>query len=185
MVINAWVRGAVAATILATLGACSTRDPAVEQPIAMKPGRYKVQMGGGMMGINLTKHTDGPGADKIGFKCVTSPTEVGWIHKLMLGSLSTHPSCSTSDKKRVGNLISGTASCPIEPDKGSGRMKFEYTGVISEESIAVKGHLIMPDIGGLRGLNEEQRTQMKQASEMMKAVEILTEIKRDGECKAF
>lgn len=112
----------------ASLAACG-RDPAKEAPIAMKAGLYEVKLTGG----GLAQFAQpGPGLTQ-GKICVGESDTENFPKKLARDYLSMGPTCGSVNVERTGNAVTGHFSCGVDPERATGEIKTEFSGIVSEE----------------------------------------------------
>lgn len=172
----------VSATMLAS---CSGRDPATEEPVTPLAGEYLVSIeAGGAIGA-LTSQREGPGSEPRTI-CVTESDRERFVQNVLNYAGSLHPGCVHSAAPRGGNAVSGTYSCPTDPQRApGGRFAVTYTGVISEDAVDATMDLkIELPAAALAALSPEEREQMRQGQELMESIPIAAKARRQGDCGA-
>ena len=170
---------AVLLVLGATVGACS--DPASEQPVSLKPGLYQLTIDRTVLGpIKASSQSANEGG-----QCVQSGSDLEWVYPLVERKLCPECSCSTKDKARKGNLISGHALCPVDDDGTFGALEYAYQGVVSDDGVTLEGKVkfgmasyVAPDA------SEAEKADAARVAEKWEDVTMAGRIKRVGDCPA-
>lgn len=166
--------------LAAGLSACSgASDPASEAPVALKAGKYRVEISGqaqtAFMGTQQTQANDR------GSVCLSSDDDGVKVSKLARGSYSMHEGCSHSANDRVGNSVSGRVSCPTDPERmPGGEIAIEYTGTLAADMITLEGKQKM-DLP-TANLTEEEKQLLSRSDEVFDKVSIIVKAERIGDC---
>jgi hypothetical protein len=170
------------AASLAISGCTASRDPASEEAATLLPGQYKVSIGGDMQGGM-------PFASKIardeqdGF-CLAAGYGEDVPEMLVRQNMGMADGCSIDAAPRQGNAISGTLSCPTDPERAAGgTFAVTYGGAVSTDRIDISGKfkLELPS-SVLASMKPQEAEQMKQAQAMMDKLTISVTAERTGAC---
>lgn len=159
------------------LSGCDTpSDPTKEAPVEVTPGLYKVTFGGA--GLAGAMAQGGPGSDRVDEICLAE-NEVGdFPGNLVKNYLVVHPSCDHEENPRVGNSFSGKVTCPVDPDKGAGSTRFDYTGTISASAVQIESKMSLD----VKFANQDDAAELERGKALLSAITVVTKAQRAGDC---
>jgi hypothetical protein len=156
----------------ASMAACG-RDPAKEAPIAMKAGLYEVKLTGG----GLAQFAQpGPGVTESKI-CVSETDTENFPKKLVRNYLSMGPTCGSVDFERTGNAVTGRFSCGVDPERATGEIKTEFSGIVSEERFDLQAQTKF-DI-----TFNDPKAQAEMSKSLTRGVPIKLTAQRQGDCQ--
>ena len=164
----------------AALAACG--DPATEQPVAVKPGLYRLNMERTALGPAKIAYDP----RKVEEKCVAGESDLEWIYPMIQRKFCPECTCSTKDKTRTGTAIGARAVCPHDDDTDTfGALEYAYQGVVSEEGVILEGKIksglatyVAPDA------TEAEKKEAAEVAESWEAITMSGRIERVGDCPA-
>ena len=145
----------MAAGLLA-LSACSSPD--TQEPVELQPGAYTVSLSG---------------SDRMD-RCIKDGANT-YPETLVRPYLAGNEGCSTAHFTRTGNLLNGTATCPLDPQRAEGEVLYKFSGTIS--ATGIEG-----SINTDWNIERAQDPDMAKAAKAMGAVSIPLSAKRTGDC---
>lgn len=161
------------------LTACTPpADPSTQEPVDPAPGLYRITLGG----AGLAQYAQqGPGKteDEV---CVTSRESPRFADRAIRNYFVLHPGCTTRPAPRVGNAVSGTITCPLDPKRAAGTVTITYEGVVAADGVEATSRMAFDfqPVPGALGPDEERQVAM--ATKAMEQVGIRLKAERTGEC---
>lgn len=162
-----FVRLSVLTLACMPLPGCGGGDPATQAEAEMQPGAYEVSLAGAPLGFAVA-------AQQQPKRCISasaSNVPTALVRPYMM--FDEH--CGSAKFKRTGNLLTGHAVCPLDPEKsGNGTLTLDFTGTITETGIT-----------GSTALKIDARMDDPQAAmgvKMLNNVSLALTAKRTGEC---
>ncbi|WP_310532649.1 DUF3617 family protein [Novosphingobium sp.] len=152
------------ATLL--LAGCGS-DAANEAPVDMEPGAYLVDFKAPMFGADISKTIDGK-------RCITGDPEYVPT-KLVRSYISLAPECATAKFERKGNQLTGSVTCPLDPQRATGKAIVTFDGTIAETSLSGTMKIDMQ-------ITASQDPQAQAAAALMSKVPIPFRAERTGDC---
>jgi hypothetical protein len=113
--------------------------PAPDGPVELKPGLYKVTMGGNLAGMTVPGAESAPDAPI----CVQSDEIAAFPHRVALNYLAGTPGCTESSTETKDNMFSGKFICPVDPNAMQGTRDIEYVGKVAADSIAIESKMTL------------------------------------------
>ena len=169
--------------IVALLGlaACASPepDPATAEPVALMPGLYRITLSGaGLARFAAPASKDEPG-DEV---CVRPSGRDRFADQVVENYFILHPGCRHQPEPRVGNVVSGVITCPLDPKMSTGTSTVTYEGVLSADRIEVTSRMRI-DARPIPGrLSPEEERQLALGTAMMERVGIRVSAIRTGNC---
>lgn len=165
-----------------TLTGCGSRDPASEDRVEPADGQYEIKYEvGGAIGA-LMPTTSGPGS-KPKTVCVRNASGVTFAEALPKG-VAWHPSCTHSPAPRQGNAMSGTMTCPMDPQRApGGRLVVDYHGAVAEDGVTVDmtTRVEVPQ-SVYASMSEEEAGNLREAFGMIESLPMKIVATRTGDC---
>lgn len=152
------------ATLL--LAGCGS-DSASEAPVDMQPGAYLVDFKAPMFGADIAKTTEAK-------RCITG--EAQYVPtKLVRSYITLAPECATAKFERKGNQLTGSVTCPLDPQRATGKAVVSFDGTIAETSLSGTMTIDMQ-------ITSSQDPQAQTAAALLSKVPIPFRAERTGDC---
>lgn len=96
--------------------------------------------------------------------------------------LVLHPGCTSRPAPRVGNALSGTITCPLDPRMAVGTVTITYEGAVAADGVEATSRMVFDfqPVPGALGPDEERQVAM--ATKAVEQVGIKLKAERTGEC---
>lgn len=163
----------------ALLAACSPAgDPATQEPVELSPGLYQITLLGAGM-AQFTQQSPGKTEDEV---CVRSSDVSRFPDRMARNYFSMHPGCTASPEPREGNAFVGTVTCPLDPDRASGKITIEYEGVVSADRVVATSRMKVEAKPVPGTMSPKEQRQVAQGAALMEMVGIQVTAVRAGDC---
>lgn len=141
-------------------------DPATQAEAEMQPGAYEVSLAGASLGFAMA-------AQQLPNRCI-SASSANVPTALVRPYMKFDEHCGSATFKRTGNLLTGHASCPLDPKMATGTIDLTFTGTIKTDG--VEGEIT----GKLNGKIDDPQAEM--GMKMLSNVSARFSAKRTGDC---
>ena len=175
------VARSLAVLVLLGLAACSPSepDPATAEPVALTPGLYRITLSGAGLARFATPAAKDEPEDEV---CVRPSDRARFADQVVKNYFTLHPGCRNQPEPRVGNVIRGVITCPLDPKMSTGTSSVTYEGVLSADGVEVTGRMSI-DARPIPGkLSPEEQRQLALGTAMMERVGIQVAAVRTGDC---
>lgn len=169
----------LAAALSGLMAGCSPAgDPATEEPVELTPGLYQITLSGAGM-AQFTQQSPSETEDEV---CVRPGDVTRFPDRMARNYFSMHPGCTASPEPREGNSFRGTVTCPLDPERATGKITIEYQGVVSADRVVATSQMTF-DAQPVPGtMSPEERRQLAQGAALMELVGIQVTAVRAGDC---
>jgi hypothetical protein len=161
---------------LLALAACS--DPVTEKPVDMQRGMYQAEVSGQFAGMLDTANMYKDGKQRSFSFCYRGLTD-GYPTAPIEDLVNIDRRCDPAVVDRHGNQLTWMISCPLDPKKAVGSIKYTYTGVIKETSL---DGTVQADIDIQVSNDPELDKYSSQIAAMTKLVKFRVNTSRVGDC---
>lgn len=162
------------------LVACSPSepDPATAEPVNPLPGLYRVTLSGtGVAALAGSSSKDD--GDEV---CVRPSDSARFADLVARNHFTLHPLCRTQTEPRVGNVIRGVITCPLDPGMSTGTSTTTYEGVVSADQVEVTGRMSI-DARPIPGaLSPEEQRGLTVGVALMERMGLKVTAVRTGDC---
>ena len=141
-------------------------DPAAQAEAEMQPGAYEVSLAGAPLGFAVA-------AQELPKRCVSGAAS-NIPTALVRPYMKFNEYCGSATFKRTGNLLTGSASCPLDPKMATGNIDLKFTGTINADG--VEGDIT----GKLNGKIDDPEAEM--GIKMLTNISARFSAKRTGDC---
>ncbi len=178
-----WRQPLFAGLALLMTGCGTSRDPASETPVELRPGEYKTSFTGSAMGMALPKSK---GDAKDNLVCLTEQKIKVWPKQIVEGLIPMPPgTCQFESEPRVGNALKGKLTCPTDPKFGEGgSYAISYEGDLTETSTTLNTKIGVSFKPSAAMIEKDAKTvaQAQMGMALMSAVTSVVKIERVGDC---
>ena len=163
------------------LVACSPPepDPATAEPVDLTPGLYRISLSAAGIAGYVAPAGKDDARDEV---CVRPSDSAGFADQVVENYFTLHPGCRKQSEPRVGNVIRGIITCPLDPKMSTGTSTVTYEGILSTDRVEVTSRMSM-DLQPVPGtLSPEEQRQLAVGSAVMETVGIRVAAVRSGDC---
>ena len=142
-------------------------DPATQAEAEMQPGAYEVSLAGAPLGFAVA-------AQQQPNRCI-SASAANVPTALVRPYMMFDEHCGSATFKRTGNLLTGHAVCPLDPERsGNGSLTLDFSGTITPTGITGQTKMTME-------IHSED-PQAANAVKLMNNVSLALTATRTGDC---